>query len=104
MHMELMTQTSCPKLVLWIKNEKGRSFVKGVLAIKWHLGLMKYPNKRSAWSEDPLIKQVEIKKLMTYKTFQAMLKHFVVVKKGSTATKRKLQTITPLRILMLVFK
>ena len=27
------------------KNEKGRPFIKGYLAIKWHFGLIKYPNK-----------------------------------------------------------
>ena len=63
------------------KNEKGMSFIKGYLAIKWHFGLIKYPNKRWAWSEDPLKKQAEIKKVMTYKTFQVMNKHFAVVNK-----------------------
>ena len=36
-----------------MKNEKGRSFIKGFLAIKWHLSLIRYPNKRWAWSDDP---------------------------------------------------
>ena len=62
-----------------MKNEKGRSFIKGFLAIKWHLSLIRYPNKRWAWSDDPLKAQQEIKKLMPFKTFQAMAKHFCVV-------------------------
>ena len=70
-------------------------------AIKWHLGLIKYPNKRWAWSEDPLKKQAKIKKLVTYKTFQAMLKHFAVVRKDRLPRKG-----TPhyFRILLLVLK
>ena len=57
MHMELMTL-----LVFWKENEKGRSFVKGYLAIKWHFGLIKYPNKRWAWSEDPLKNKPKLKR------------------------------------------
>ena len=87
MHMELMTQTSCPKLVFWKKNEKGRSFIKGYLAIKWHFGLINYPNKCWARSEDLLKKQAEIKKVMTYKTFQVMNKHFAVVNKDQLPLK-----------------
>ena len=62
-------------------SEKGRSLSKGFLAIKWHLGLIKYPDKRWSWSEDSLKKQTEIKNLMTYKRFYAMLIHFAVVNK-----------------------
>ena len=69
------------------KNEKGRSFIKGYLAIKWHFGLIKYPNKHWAWSEDPLKKQAEIKKVMTYKTFQVMNKHFAVANKDQLPLK-----------------
>ena len=69
------------------KNEKGRSFIKDYLAIKWHFSLIKYPNKRWAWSEDPLKTQAEIKKVMTYKTFQVMNKHFAVVNKDQLPLK-----------------
>ena len=65
----------------------GRSFIKGYLAIKWHFDLIKYPNKRWAWSEDPLKKQAEIKKVMTYKIFQVMNKHFAVVNKDQLPLK-----------------
>ena len=57
------------------------------MAIKWHFDLIKYPNKRWAWSEDPLKKQAEIKKVMTYKIFQVMNKHFAVVNKDQLPLK-----------------
>ena len=75
------------KVSILEKNEKGRSFIKGYLAIKWHFGLIKYPNKRWAWSEDPLKTQAKIKKVMTYKTFQVMNKHFAVVHKDQLPLK-----------------
>ena len=67
--------------------KKGGSFIKGYLAIKRHFGLIKYPNKHWAWSEDPLKTQAEIKKVMTYKTFQVMNKHFAVVNKDQLPLK-----------------
>ena len=60
------------------KNEKGRAFIRGFLAIKWHISLVRYGNKRWAWSNDPLLAQNEVKKIMTYKTFQTISKHFCV--------------------------
>ena len=69
------------------KSEKGRSFIKGYLAIKWDFGLIKYPNKHWAWSKDPLKIQAEIKKVMTYKTFQVTNKHFAVANKDQLPLK-----------------
>ncbi len=63
-------------IALLEKNEKGRSFVKGFLAIKWHLGVIGLPQFHWAWSEDGLKSQAEIKKVMTYKQFRLMVKHF----------------------------
>ena len=61
-------------------NEKGISFVRGFIAIKWHLRLLRYPQMKWAWSEDPLKGQHEIKKIMPLRVFNLVLKHFRVVK------------------------
>ena len=44
------------------KSEKGRAFMKGFLAVKWHLSLLGYSQKQWAWSEDPFKNKTEIKK------------------------------------------
>ena len=44
------------------KSEKRRAFMKGFLAVKWHLSLLGYSQKQWAWSEDPSKNQTEIKK------------------------------------------
>ena len=62
------------------KLEKGRAFMKGFLAVKWHLSLLGYSQKQWAWSEDPFKSQTEIKKVMTYLQFQLMAKHIRVTK------------------------
>ena len=61
------------------QNEKGRSFIRGFLAIKWHLSLIRYPQKKWAWSNDPLRTQPEVKKVMTFLKFKTLLKHFRVM-------------------------
>ena len=71
------------------KNEQGRSFLKGFIAIKWHLSLIRYPNKRWAWSDDPLKAQLEVKKLMPFKIFQVITKHFSVVNHDNLPTKEQ---------------
>ena len=43
-------------------DEKGIYFVRGFFAIKWHIKLLRYPQMKWAWSEDPLKSQPEIKK------------------------------------------
>ena len=43
-------------------DEKGIYFVRGFFAIKWHIRLLRYPQIKWAWSEDPLKSQPEIKK------------------------------------------
>ena len=58
------------------KSEKGRSFLKGYLAIKWHLGLLGYSQCAWAWETDGLKEQREVKKVMTFKQFMLMLRHF----------------------------
>ena len=62
------------------KSEKGRAFMKGFLAVKWHLSLLGYSQKQWAWSEDPFKNQTENKKVMTYLQFQLMAKHIRVTK------------------------
>ena len=62
------------------KSEKGRTFMKGFLAVKWHLSLLGYSQKQWACSEDPFKNQTEIKKVMTYLQFQLMAKHIRVTK------------------------
>ena len=62
------------------KSEKGRIFMKGFLAVKWHLSLLGYSQKQWAWSEDPFKNQTEIEKVMTYLQFQLMAKHIRVIK------------------------
>ena len=42
-------------------DEKGIYFVRGFFAIKWHIRLLRYPQMKWAWSEDPLKSQPEIK-------------------------------------------
>ena len=69
------------------KNEKGRALLKGFLAVKWHLALLGYRQKEWAWSEDSLKKQPEIKKIMTYRQFKLMLKHFKVTKPSDMPAK-----------------
>ena len=61
-------------------NEKGIWFVRGFFAIKWHLKLLKLPQVKWAWSDDPLKAQEEVKKTMTLDIFRLMLKHFRVMK------------------------
>ena len=70
------------------QDENGRAFIKRFLSIKWHLSLVKYPSKRWAWSDDPLKVQHEIKKIMPFKTFQVMAKHFSVVKKDQLPSRQ----------------
>ena len=62
------------------KSEKGRAFMKGFLAVKWHLSLLGYSQKQWAWSEGPFKNQTEIKKVMTYLQFQLMAKDIRVTK------------------------
>ena len=62
------------------KSEKGRAFMKGLLAVKWHLSLLGYSQKQWAWNEDPFKHQTEIKKVMTYLQFQLMAKHVRMTK------------------------
>ena len=70
------------------KDEKGISFMRGFFAIKWHLRILRYPQMRWAWSEDPLRGQPEIKKTMTLEVFKLMLKHFRAVKQSELPDKR----------------
>ena len=81
-------QNYTSRVGLLTKDDKGRSFIRGFLAIKWHLALIRYPNKRWAWSDDPLKAQVEVKKMMPFKTFQALTKHFCVVNQSQLPGKR----------------
>ena len=43
-------------------------FVRGFFAIKWHIRLLRYPQMKWAWSEDPLKSQPEIKKNNVFKS------------------------------------
>ena len=61
-------------------DEKGIWFVRCYFAIKWHLKMLKLPEMKWAWSDDPLKAQEEVKKTMTLDVFHLMLKHFRVVK------------------------
>lgn len=65
------------------RDEKGICFVRGFIAIKWHLRLLRYPQMKWAWCEDPLRSQTEIKKMMCLQVFRLMLKHFRVVRPSS---------------------
>ena len=65
------------------KDEKGIWFVKGFIAMKWHLRLLRYPQMKWAWSEDSFKSQTEIKKMMRLEVFRLMLKHFRVVRPSS---------------------
>ena len=76
------------KVGILTQHEKGRAFIKGFLSIKWHLSLVKYPSKKWAWSDDPLKVQHEIKKIMPFKTFQVMVKHFSVVRKDQLPSRQ----------------
>ena len=69
-------------------DEKGIYFVCGFFAIKWHIRLLRYPQMKWAWSEDPLKSQPEIKKTMSSEAFRLMLKHFRVVKSSALPTKQ----------------
>ena len=60
------------------KSDKGRSLIRGFFALKWHLSLIRYPQKKWAWSSDPLKSQTEVKKVMTFIKFKSLLKHFRV--------------------------
>ena len=63
------------------KSEKGRAFMKGFLAVKWHLTLLGYSQKQWAWSEDPFKNQTEIEKLIkAYLQFQLIAKRIRVTK------------------------
>ena len=62
------------------RDEKRIWFVRGFFAIKWHLKLLKVPQMKWAWSDDPLKAQEEVKKTMKLDVFRLMLKHFRVVK------------------------
>ena len=57
---------------------KGRSLIRGFFALKWHLSLILYPQKKWAWSSDPLKSQTEVKKVMAFIKFKLLLKHFRV--------------------------
>ncbi len=63
-------------------DDKGICFLRGFIAIKWHLRLLRYPQLKWAWSEDPLRCQTEIKKVMPLRVFSLLLKHFCVVKQS----------------------
>lgn len=67
--------------------EKGIWFVRGFLAVKWHLRLIRYPQLKWAWSDDPLRSQPQVKKIMPLEVFQLMLKHFRVVLPSSLPPK-----------------
>ena len=58
------------------KTAKGRSFIRGFLSIKWHLGLLGYQQYAWAWEKDGLKEQKEVQKVMNLKPFMLMLKHF----------------------------
>ena len=62
------------------RGEKGIWFVLGYFAIKWHLEMLKLPQMKWAFSDDPLKAQEEGKKTMTLDVFRLMLKHCRVVK------------------------
>ncbi len=80
-------ETYVTKIGAISRDEKGISFVRGFLAIKLHLKLLRLPQMKWAWSEDPLRCQPEVKKMMTFEQFRLMLKHFRVVKASSLPPK-----------------
>ena len=51
------------------RDEKGIWFVRGFFAIKWHLKLLKVPQMKWAWSDNPLKAQQEVKKTMKLVSF-----------------------------------
>lgn len=55
-------ETYVTKIGAISRDEKGISFVRGFLAIKLHLKLLRLPQMKWAWSEDPLRCQPEVKK------------------------------------------
>ena len=61
-----------------LKNEKHRALLRGFRAIKWHLGLLNIPQRQWAWSSDMLKRQPEIAKVLTFKQFKLLSKHFRV--------------------------
>ena len=63
---------------LLLKNEKHRALLRGFRAIKWHLGLLNIPQRQWAWSSDMLKRQPEIAKVLTFKQFKLLNKHFRV--------------------------
>ncbi len=72
-------------------DEKGIWFMRGFIAVKWHLRLLRYPQMKWAWSEDPFRSQQEIKKIMTLEKFRLMLKHFRVVSQSVLPEKQSPQ-------------
>eukprot|EP00794_Sanderia_malayensis_P000684 gene684-biopygen1109 len=69
------------------RKEKGIWFVRGFLAIKWHMKMLQLPQIKWAWSDDPLKTQPEVKKITALDIFRLMLKHFPVVKPSSLSTR-----------------
>ena len=57
------------------------------MAIKWHLGILRYPQDRWAWCQDPMKKQSVIKEIMPFSHFQLLNKHFCVVSPSDLPSK-----------------
>ena len=65
-------------------NDKGRSFFKGLFALKIYAGLMGIKSMQEAWSKkDPLKAYPEAQKVMTFKLYNRVRKHF-----GVTSTEK----------------
>ena len=61
------------------KVEKGRSLTRGVLALKIYLGLMGVKDVHETWSQkDPLKAYRELLKVMSFRLFSGLKKHFRV--------------------------
>lgn len=63
-------------------DDKGIALMKGFFAIKIFLKLKGVKQVEWAWSNDPLKEESEVKKIMHFKRFQLILKHYRIVKQS----------------------
>ena len=60
-------------------SEKGQSLIRGFLALKIYLGFMGVKDMHEAWSQkDPLKAYPELPKVMSFRLFNGLKKHFRV--------------------------
>ena len=69
-------------------NDKGINFFKGFFALKIYAGLMGIKSMQEAWSKkDPLKAYLELQKVMTFKLYNRVRKHFRVTNTDELPTR-----------------